>query len=184
MNAGAAKWSSKVFRGDEIMWLPNGLNMSSIESDGARGITSSGDSGANVSVNELNGVNITPIQVLLKAVKSMAENVGELDPHSQVTFTGHSSVQVACYPGDGARYARHVDAHIRKDAPSDTRLPIDDTAGGVRKSSTSSQPHRLYTFLYYLNDNWKHEDGGCLRVHPQCTEDHSPQTQHWDIEPW
>lgn len=179
------------------MWLPNGLNMSPpIESDGAaRGVAGSG--GVNVSVCELNGVDIRPIQTLLEAVKSMAENVRELDSYSQVTFTGQSSVQVACYPGDGTRYARHVDAHIRKDnkPPSKTRDAVGGdvtAAGGVRKGSASLQPHyRLYTFLYYLNDNWKHEDGGCLRVHPiTCSEERhpapppAPPAQHWDIEPW
>lgn len=57
------------------------------------------------------------------------------------------SVQLACYPGGGAHYARHVDA-----------LPGD--------------PNRLLTALVYLNPGWRPTDGGQLRVwEPQgCRE--------------
>lgn len=50
------------------------------------------------------------------------------------------SVQVACYPGDGARYLRHVDA-LRAEAA------------------------RRVTAIVYLNPGWTPEDGGCLRAY-------------------
>jgi SM-20-related protein len=49
------------------------------------------------------------------------------------------SVQLACYPGGGARYARHVDA-----LPGDT--------------------NRLFTAIVYLNPDWQPADGGRLRA--------------------
>ena len=49
------------------------------------------------------------------------------------------SVQLACYPGGGARYARHVDA-----LPGDT--------------------NRLFTAIVYLNRDWRPEHGGRLRA--------------------
>ncbi|CAE7827708.1 gnt1 [Symbiodinium sp. CCMP2592] len=51
------------------------------------------------------------------------------------------STMVARYPGAGARYARHRDA-----------LPNHDV-------------RRRLTAVYYANDGWREEDGGCLRAH-------------------
>eukprot|EP00930_Biecheleria_cincta_P084016 TRINITY_DN73514_c0_g1_i1.p1 TRINITY_DN73514_c0_g1~~TRINITY_DN73514_c0_g1_i1.p1 ORF type:complete len:847 (+),score=143.12 TRINITY_DN73514_c0_g1_i1:74-2614(+) len=53
-------------------------------------------------------------------------------------------VMVARYPGNGARYARHLDA-----------LPEHVAAGNARR----------LTCLYYANPNWKDSDGGSLRLH-------------------
>ena len=55
---------------------------------------------------------------------------------------GRFDVQVARYPGGGARYARHRDA-------------FRDGFGGVRR----------LTAIVYLNDPWRAEDGGLLRLH-------------------
>lgn len=55
---------------------------------------------------------------------------------------GRFDVQVARYPGGGARYARHRDA-------------FRDALGGVRRA----------TAIVYLNDAWRPEDGGLLRLH-------------------
>jgi SM-20-related protein len=48
--------------------------------------------------------------------------------------------QLAVYPGGGARYVRHRDAH--RDGPA-----------------------RRLTAIYYLNRGWRPEHGGALRVH-------------------
>ncbi len=48
-------------------------------------------------------------------------------------------IQAACYPGDGARYVRHVDA-LRED------------------------PARRFTALVYLNPGWRRADGGTLQA--------------------
>jgi SM-20-related protein len=49
-------------------------------------------------------------------------------------------IQLALYPGDGARYVRHRDTY----------------PGG---------PQRTLTCVYYLNDTWQQGDGGELRLH-------------------
>merc|ERR1711972_727867 len=49
---------------------------------------------------------------------------------------------MAVYPGDGARYGKHMDA----------------------TSSGSGDNGRVLTLLIYLNPFWKHGDGGCLRL--------------------
>lgn len=49
-------------------------------------------------------------------------------------------VQLARYAGDGAGYARHRDAFHGGDS-------------------------RIVTAIYYLNPEWRDEDGGALRVH-------------------
>jgi len=64
-------------------------------------------------------------------------------------------LQLACYPGDGARYVRHRDA-FRVTAPGSRR--------------------RRMTAVLYLNPTWCETDGGVLRVYP------SGQS-HLDVEP-
>lgn len=59
-------------------------------------------------------------------------------------------VQLARYPGDGARYVRHRDAMSRN-------------------------PARRATAIVYLNPAWTPSDGGCLRVHlPEGPRDLEP----------
>jgi SM-20-related protein len=58
-------------------------------------------------------------------------------------------VQLACYPGGGAHYARHVDA------PAGHRL-------------------RRVTAIVYLNPGWKPEHGGQLRLHLDPVRDVEP----------
>lgn len=48
-------------------------------------------------------------------------------------------VQLACYPGGGARYVKHKDAFARG-------------------------PNRRVTAIYYLNADWRPKDGGLLRA--------------------
>ena len=57
---------------------------------------------------------------------------------------GRVDIQIARYPGGGARYERHRDAF---------RGPVPD--GGSR----------VVTAIYYLNAGWRPEDGGVLRLH-------------------
>eukprot|EP00929_Paragymnodinium_shiwhaense_P026761 TRINITY_DN15830_c0_g2_i1.p1 TRINITY_DN15830_c0_g2~~TRINITY_DN15830_c0_g2_i1.p1 ORF type:complete len:445 (+),score=66.86 TRINITY_DN15830_c0_g2_i1:1045-2379(+) len=80
-------------------------------------------------------------------------------------------IMAARYPGQGARYARHVDA-----------LPEHVAAGTARR----------LTALYYLNPAWKAADGGQLRLHlPAETASALPGVQMasgvsevaYDVEP-
>jgi SM-20-related protein len=54
-------------------------------------------------------------------------------------------LQLACYPGDGARYDRHLDAFA-----------------GSKQPGAST---RRATAIVYLNPGWGAEDGGVLRLH-------------------
>eukprot|EP00753_Platysulcus_tardus_P006720 PLAT14492.1.p1 GENE.PLAT14492.1~~PLAT14492.1.p1 ORF type:complete len:353 (+),score=130.45 PLAT14492.1:78-1136(+) len=91
------------------------------------------------------------------AVRSMLKRIHELgsalSSHTErVRFgKGHnnlclkpleSGAMLACYPGGGARYVKHI-----------------DNPGGL--------DGRKVTMLYYLNCDWKPEDGGALRIHRQ-----------------
>ena len=53
-------------------------------------------------------------------------------------------IQVARYPGGGARYDRHRDAFW---------------------TPPGSRPNRRVTAIYYANPGWRPEDGGVLRLH-------------------
>jgi Rps23 Pro-64 3,4-dihydroxylase Tpa1-like proline 4-hydroxylase len=67
--------------------------------------------------------------------------------------------QIACYPGEGARYVRHLDS----------------TPGG---------PDRRLTCLFYLNKDWKKEHGGCLRLFlPREAVVEGNDEEELDIEP-
>jgi SM-20-related protein len=87
-----------------------------------------------------------------KLLDCMQEIQTELN--AACAFDSHESqVQVACYPGGGARYVRHLDAF----------------KGGAS---------RRITAIYYINPAWTPAAGGCLRLFvPQGTEDHI------DVEP-
>jgi SM-20-related protein len=63
-------------------------------------------------------------------------------------------VQLACYPGGGARYVRHLDAF----------------KGGA---------NRRLTIIYYLNVGWKSTDGGALRIFSQ----EGAEETYDDVEP-
>lgn len=56
---------------------------------------------------------------------------------------GRFDLQLALYPGQGERYARHVDAF-------------------------PGQGNRRVTALYYLNPDWVPEHGGLLRLHVEA----------------
>lgn len=58
-------------------------------------------------------------------------------------ITSRSKAMVACYPGGGARYVKHVD--------NDGKHPLCKT--------------RLLTTLMYLNDEWQKGDGGELAIY-------------------
>lgn len=73
------------------------------------------------------------------------------------TITSRSKAMVACYPGGGARYVKHID--------NDGRHPLCRT--------------RLLTALMYINDEWVAGDGGELAIFD--ADDHN--TQRAVVEP-
>ena len=113
---------------------------------------------------------------LMSAVREACEAA---PPHS---YTGsgraprllldHSNVlpisMLACYPGGGTRFKRHVD------------------------NSPEAPDLRAVTAVLYLNGHWREEDGGTLRIYntggddPQqstTTSSSSSSSQHIDVQP-
>jgi hypoxia-inducible factor (prolyl hydroxylase) len=75
---------------------------------------------------------------------------GHLGPYN---ITSRTKAMLACYPGEGRGYRRHVD--------------------------NPNQDGRCITCIYYLNDNWQAKtDGGVLRISPTRLAD-----QTIDLEP-
>lgn len=144
-----------------IMWLPEGLL-------------------ALQKTSEINGLskdpglldkNVKKLKILLKNMELIVQQLAQCD--HEVTLHHKSSIQIACYPGNGARYTRHIDSFASQKKTAD-EMPEE------------KQPQRIYTLLYYLTDNWKAEYGGCLRAytHSKLSSkfQHSKQA-FWDVEP-
>jgi Rps23 Pro-64 3,4-dihydroxylase Tpa1-like proline 4-hydroxylase len=82
------------------------------------------------------------LRTLLQSMDALRLELNEkCDFKSERTQT-----QIACYPGEGARYVRHLD-------------------------STPKGPDRRLTCLFYLNKDWKTENGGSLRIFLPKTAD-------------
>lgn len=78
------------------------------------------------------GALIPGFETLRRSLSARA-HLGELDDYIEM--------QVARYPGKGARYAPHLD------------------------SFPDGKINRRVTAIVYLNSDWKAEDGGALRIH-------------------
>jgi len=85
---------------------------------------------------------------IISAVNTLDELRLELNKAVEFKSKRHQ-VQVACYPGQGARYVRHLDA----------LPPGPDKPRG-----------RRLTALYYMNPEWTPKDGGALRMHLEGDE--------------
>ena len=88
---------------------------------------------------------------LSKLLDKMQSLQQELNSRCQFE-SSRTQVQLACYPGEGSRYVRHLDAFV---------------GGSTRR----------ITVLYYMNESWKKEDGGELRLYKQKPSDNNETTQ-------
>ena len=163
-------------RGDMMMWLPGGLEMTtqslqqSLTSSERETVTPKqsqepDDRHADIA-DHREDMEARPLLELLNRLKGLKATLANYAEQQQVqpfSFTSQSSVQVACYPGNGARYARHIDAHRQSSTDKEVDAP--------------QKAHRLFTLLYYLNDNWAPPDGGKLRVH-DCLSGAGPEPTH------
>jgi len=77
---------------------------------------------------------------LVDAIVLMANKTSDNGELGNYKITGRTKAMVACYPGSGSHYIRHVD-NPNKDG-------------------------RCITAIYYLNKNWRKEYGGTLMIYP------------------
>lgn len=77
---------------------------------------------------------------LLDAIILMANKTPDNGELAKYKISGRTKAMVACYPGGGSHYVRHVD-NPNKDG-------------------------RVITSIYYLNKNWIKEYGGTLMIYP------------------
>ncbi|KAL1519583.1 hypothetical protein AB1Y20_023097 [Prymnesium parvum] len=73
----------------------------------------------------------------------------------RLRYSGRGDMMVAVYPGGGSFHGAH----------------IDNQDGDGREHDFG----RVLTFIYYLNQDWKDEDGGALRIFlPSICAEHDP----------
>ncbi|XP_046434845.1 egl nine homolog 1 [Neodiprion fabricii] len=88
------------------------------------------------------GLLISQVDAIILRANKMLSN-GKM---GQYTINGRTKAMVACYPGNGSRYVKHVD--------------------------NPNHDGRCVTAIYYLNRDWNVEqDGGLLRIFPEGWKD-------------
>eukprot|EP00966_Prymnesium_polylepis_P165957 3836251-Prymnesium_polylepis.1 len=112
-NGGGQKYAESVVRGDHIAVLGDGEES-----------------------------RVPGLDALLRRADEFVEGMARAAVPALRRVTSRSRPMLACYPGNGARYVRHL-----------------DNPGGERSNG------RLLTLLVYLNAEWQPEDGGMLRIH-------------------
>ncbi|XP_034941330.1 egl nine homolog 1 [Chelonus insularis] len=109
----------KTIRGDQILWL-----------DGKEKQCQS------------IGMLISQVDAIIVRANKMRNN-GKMGKY---TINGRTKAMVACYPGHGSHYVKHVD--------------------------NPNGDGRCITAIYYLNVNWDtKKNGGLLRIFPECWRD-------------
>ncbi|XP_068248993.1 egl nine homolog 1-like isoform X2 [Palaemon carinicauda] len=108
--------------------------------DQARGIIR-GDKITWVTGNEPHCVNIRRLVSAVDSIIAKANHHQDAGQLAKYTITWRSRAMVACYPGQGSRYVKHVDN------------PDGDG--------------RCITAIYYVNKDWTPEGGGVLRIYPE-----------------
>jgi len=110
MGKGTEYWKEDSVRSDHLLWL-------------------------NSIFEPTDDANLLSLRDLVSDLKKIQTQLNE-----DTDFDSNSSqIQLTCYPGEGTRYIRHLDAYVG--------------------SST-----RRLTCLYYMNPDWKKEHGGELRI--------------------
>lgn len=143
VGAGQNLRNDRMVRGDKIHWIqtPNDL------------------SAPTESVNPA-------ILHLRRQVESLVYGLKKVSP--ELDLRNVVSTQFAVFPGDGARFVKHVDTYLNAHR---------NEQEGVSKDGLV----RLITCVYYLNDRWEPEHGGHLRVHLKDSK--LLPAYHWDVPP-
>jgi len=110
MGTGKEHWNDKKVRGDELLWVNNRWQFKD------------------------NSPTLYNVLVKLDMLRNEFNNACQLNSPEK------TQTQLACYPGEGTHYVRHLDSFV---------------GGSTRR----------LTALYYLNPNWKKGDGGELRMY-------------------
>lgn len=122
-----AKNDLKTIRGDQITWVD----------------------GKDESCENI-GMLISQVDAIILRANKMVKN-GKIGNY---TINGRTKAMVACYPGDGTHYVKHVD--------------------------NPNRDGRCITAIYYLNKDWNIKaNGGLLRIFPEGWQDKVA-----DIEPF
>ena len=136
MSGGVLKWTDGMVRGDRIKWITSAKQGSVPPHLGA----------------------------FLARMRRLGAELADRDP--SLGLGDRISVQLACYPGQGERYVRHLDR--RKTGPSTPLSGGVITVGGAGGAGGAGGGEgaecRQMTALYYLNDGWEAAHGGCLRA--------------------
>ncbi|XP_076036294.1 HIF prolyl hydroxylase isoform X2 [Oratosquilla oratoria] len=105
-----------------------------------------GDKIAWVTGSEPNCHNIGQLAKLVDAVILRANNHPSAGKLAEYNIKWRTKAMVACYPGRGARYVRHMD--------------------------NPNGDGRCITAIYYINKDWEEQHGGILRIYPEDNNEH------------
>ncbi len=128
-------------RGDKVMWLCGGHEHRAAPEGVTRVVKTKGD----IEPCRLQAKARAPMRkfsALKELVKACDALVNEMKTKVKAMegIYERSDAMLANYPGEGARFARHID--------------------------NTTKDGRRVTLLIYLNPGWKREDGGALRLTP------------------
>ncbi|KAL6050180.1 putative egl-nine egln protein [Balamuthia mandrillaris] len=132
MNQGHAKWTQSQVRGDLHMWLNCHHHSNSTNKDEEKEARGGEPNQGSTEEQQQH----PHLSALLERMRALQQELNEACDFA----SARTQVQLACYPGGGSRYVRHLDAF----------------KGGAT---------RRITVLYYMNVSWKEEDGGHLRIY-------------------
>ncbi|CAI5703358.1 unnamed protein product [Peronospora effusa] len=146
VGAGDKLRSDRAVRGDKILWIQTPRDLD----------RSTGDK----------STSFEAILHLQRKVKSLVYGLKKVSP--ELDLRNVVSTQLAIFPGNGARFVKHLDTY--------SNVQRDERGVMFRDGLV-----RLITCVYYLNDQWEPEHGGHLRIHVK--ESKLLPACHWDVPP-
>ncbi|KAK8728275.1 hypothetical protein OTU49_009207 [Cherax quadricarinatus] len=112
--------------------------------DQARGMIR-GDKITWVTGSEPNCSNIGQLVTAVDSLVAKANKHQDAGKLAHYNITWRTRAMVACYPGQGAHYVKHID--------------------------NPNGDGRCITAIYYVNKHWTSQDGGVLRIYPEGCSD-------------